>query len=198
MAAMREGSKRSPYVPVAKRAPQPRRCIHLAAVVAFACATLVGCAGYRYGAASLYPPEIRTVHVPIFESNSYRRNLGEWLTEAVIREIELKTPYKVVHSGDADSILTGTLIADGKRLLIVSPTDDPRETEITMQVQVRWVDRRGNVLRERSGVSLPPELVDLVGTASAVPEFGHTITSAQQKAIEQLAQQIVSLMEVPW
>ncbi len=167
-------------------------------MVALACATLVGCAGYRYGAASLYPPEIRTVHVPIFESNSYRRNLGEWLTEAVVREIELKTPYKVVHHPNADSILTGTLISDAKRLLIISPTDDPRETELVMQVQVRWVDRQGNVLRERSGVPVPLELVDVGSTASVVPEFGQSITSGQQLAIEQLAQQIVSLMEIPW
>ncbi len=167
-------------------------------MVALVCTTLVGCAGYRYGAASLYPSEIRTVHVPIFESNSYRRNLGEWLTEAVVREIELKTPYKVVHHGNADSILTGTLIADTKRVLVVSPTDEPRETELTMQVQVRWVDRRGNILRERSGVPIPPELVDVAGTASLVPEFGQSIVTAQQQAIERLAQQIVSLMEVPW
>ena len=167
-------------------------------MVALACVTLVGCAGYRYGAASLYPPEIRTVHVPIFESNSYRRNLGEWLTEAVVREIELKTPYKVVHHPNADSILSGTLIADTKRLLVISPTDDPRETELVMQVQVRWVDRQGNVLRERSGVPVPLELVDVSGTASVVPEFGQSITSGQQLAIEQLAQQIVSLMEIPW
>ena len=47
-----------------------------------------GCAGYRFGAASLYPPDIQTVYVPVFESNSFRRNLSEWLTEAVCKEIE--------------------------------------------------------------------------------------------------------------
>ena len=55
-----------------------------------------GCAAYRFGAASLYPPDIQTVYVPVFESNSFRRNLSELLTEAVCKEIELKTPYKVV------------------------------------------------------------------------------------------------------
>lgn len=175
-----------------------RQLVGLATVVALICVSLVGCAGYRFGAASLYPPDIRTVHVPIFESNSYRRNLGEWLTEAVIQEIQQKTPYTVVSSPNADSILTGTLIADTKRILVVSPTDEPRETEMTMQVQVSWVDRQGNVLRERAGVPIPPELVDVTGTASVVPEFGQSIVTAQQEAIEQLAQQIVSLMESPW
>ena len=169
-----------------------------AVVVMAVCTAVAGCAGYRFGAASLYPPEIRTVHVPIFESNSYRRNLGEWLTEAVIREIELKTPYKVVHHANADSILSGTLIADTKRILVVSPSDEPRETEINLQVQVRWVDRRGNVLRERSGVAIPPELVDVTGASSVVPEVGQSIATAQQQSIERVAQQVVSLMEAPW
>lgn len=184
--------------PCGNRTFRAPRYLGIVAILACCWGSLVGCAGYRFGAASLYPPEIRTVHVPIFESNSFRRNLGEWLTEAVIREIELKTPYKVVHDSNADSILSGTLISDAKRLIVVSPTDEPRETEIGMQVQVRWVDRRGNELREPTGVPIPPELVDITGTASLVPEFGHSIATAQQLAIEQLAQQIVTLMEVPW
>ena len=47
-----------------------------------------GCAGYQIGNQSLYPPEIHTVYVPMFQSNSFRRNLGERLTEAVVKEIE--------------------------------------------------------------------------------------------------------------
>lgn len=181
-----------------KLSSHKRTYFGMATLVAMTCASLMGCAGYRFGAASLYPPEIRTVHVPIFESNSYRRNLGEWLTEAVIREIELKTPYKVVSHPNADSVLTGTIIADTKRILVVSPTDEPRETEMRMEVQVSWVDRRGNVLRERAGVPIPPELIDVAGTGSIVPEFGQSVVTAQQDSIEQLAQQIVSLMEAPW
>ena len=49
---------------------------------------LGGCAGYQIGNQSLYPQEIRTVYVPMFQSISFRRNLGERLTEAVVKEIE--------------------------------------------------------------------------------------------------------------
>jgi hypothetical protein len=87
-------------------------------------APLGGCARYRVGNATLYPPDIHTVYVPIFESNSYRRSLGERLTEAVVKEIELKTPFKVVSSPDADSILTGKILADTKRVLIESARDE--------------------------------------------------------------------------
>src|SRR6266481_1806454 len=90
-----------------------RCCAALVAIVMLAGG---GCAGYRFGAASLYPPDIQTVYVPVFESNSFRRNLGEWLTEAVCKEIELKTPYKVVGTPNADSVLTGKITSDTKRV----------------------------------------------------------------------------------
>jgi len=57
------------------------------------------------GTRTLYPPDIHTVYVPIIESNSYRRQLGEWLTEAVAKEIENVTPFKVVNTPEADSVL---------------------------------------------------------------------------------------------
>ena len=67
------------------------------------------------GTNSLFPSDIQTVHVPVFASDSYRRGMGERLTELVIKEIEERTPYKVVSSADADSILTGRITNDTKR-----------------------------------------------------------------------------------
>ena len=105
---------------------------------------LAGCAGYQIGNQSLYPTDIQTVYVPMFESNSFRRNLGERLTEAVIKEIELKTPYKVVATPDADSVLTGRSSSETKRVVAENRYDDPRQIEVSMQVQVSWIDRQGN------------------------------------------------------
>src|SRR5262249_42619491 len=58
-----------------------------------------------------YDLSIATVRVPIFKNLSFRRGLEFDLTRAVVREIESKTPYKVV-SGDcpADTELSGTII----------------------------------------------------------------------------------------
>ena len=81
------------------------------------CLSSPGCAGYQLGNQSLYPSDIKTVFVPVFECDSFRRNLGERLTEAVVKEIERKTPYKVVGSPDADSILAGRIITERKGVL---------------------------------------------------------------------------------
>jgi hypothetical protein len=169
-----------------------------AALAAVGVVALGGCAGYRFGAASLYPPDIQTVYVPVFESNSFRRNLSEWLTEAVCKEIEAKTPYKVVGSPQADSVLTGKLTSDTKRVVIEDKFDYPRETEVAMAVEIRWVNRKGDLLNQVTTVPIPQDLVTLSGTGMLVPEFGQSVSTAQQQAIQNMAAQIVSLMEMPW
>ncbi len=139
-----------------------------------------------------------TVFVPVFESESYRRGLGERLTEAVIKEIELKTPYKVVGSPDADSILSARLLEDRRHTLVESPFDDPRVSETDLRAEVTWVNRRRQPIAPTQTIVIPPELIDVAQTSALIPEVGQSVATAQQQAIERLAQQIVSTMEAPW
>lgn len=161
-------------------------------------AALAGCAGYQFGAATMFPQNIRTVHVPIFESDSFRRGLGQWLTEAVVKEIESRPGYKVVNRVNADSILEGRIIADTKRVVVENRFDDPRDIEITMRVQVRWLDNRGQLLTPATTIPVPDTLLEAQHAISLVPEVGQSNISNQQENIEQLAKQIVATMEIPW
>ncbi len=161
-------------------------------------AALAGCAGYQIGNQSLYPVDVQTVYVPMFESNSFRRNLGERLTEAVMKEIELKTPLKVVSTPNADSILSGRITKDTKHVVVQNPYGDPRESEINLHVDVQWIDRHSNAILRHGSVPLGPDLAAVIGTADIVPEVGQSVATAQQQAIQRLAQQIVALMEAPW
>ncbi len=155
-----------------------------------------GCAQYHLGGP--YRPDITTVHVPVFESTSYRRGLGERLTEAVIKEIENRTPYKVVASSNADSVLSGRILIEEKRPRFQNPFSEPRELEVGMTVEVRWIDRTGALLSQQQSISIPSELVEIEQSTQLVPEFGQSIVTSQQKVIERTAQQIVNLMEVTW
>ena len=157
-----------------------------------------GCAAYQIGNQSLYPPDIHTVSVPVFQSNSFRRNLGERLTEAVVKEIEKRTPYKVVGDPSADSVLTGRILTDRKAVLVPDLTGDARQIETEMRVQVSWVDRKGRLLRDEKAIPLPAEITEVSATADVAPEVGQSIATAQQEAICRLAEQIVGLMEKPW
>jgi hypothetical protein len=175
--------------------PQPARQTALLAVALVACA---GCAGYRVGAETLYRPDIQTVHVPIFESDSFRPDLAERLTEAVAKEIEAKTPYKVVGDLNADSTLTGRIVRDQKRPLAENRQDWPRDIEIGLMLQVAWQDRRGNLIGQPVSVPLLPSLMSVTQGVHFVPEAGQSVAVAEQAAIERLAQQIVSQMETAW
>ena len=158
-----------------------------------------GCFGYHLGARSLYSPDIQTVYVPVIVSNSYRRQLGEWLTEAVCKRIEEITPYKVVHYPDgADSQLTCRLMADTKRILMENPNDEPRQVEMAFQVSAEWVDRNGGQLGQPVNVPIPPSLNPIDQTAYLFPELGQSTTSAQMTDVKRMAEQIVSMMEAPW
>ncbi|MEX2185674.1 MAG: LPS assembly lipoprotein LptE [Pirellulales bacterium] len=158
-----------------------------------------GCAPYRVGTASLYPADVATVHVPIFESDSFRRNLGERLTEAVCKRIEDETPYKVVRSGVADSVLSGRIIHDRKRVLVENRNDDVREVETSLYVQVTWAKRDGTLIAQNVMIPIDPGLtVDVLGLSPVVPETGQSIATGHQQAIERLSAQIVGMMEAPW
>ena len=164
----------------------------------FCLLTLAGCMGYQVGAGSLYAPDVTTVYVPMIDSDSYRRDLGERLTEAVIKEIELKTPYKVVSTPDADSILSARLLTDTRRTLIENAFDDPRLSETELRAEVTWLNRRRLPIVPTQALTVPPELVAISQTSNSIPEVGQSVATSQQQAIERLAQQIVSTMEAPW
>ena len=160
-----------------------------------------GCASYRFGNNTLYAPNVRTVYVPMVQSDSFRNvssvDLGERLTEAICKEIEKRTPFKVVGSAEADSVLTARIVADTKRMQVESPTDQSRMVEMNYQALITWADRGGAVIASGE-VPLPAATVDVGQAAALVPEFGRSVASTQQEAIVKLAQQIVGLMEEPW
>ncbi len=154
--------------------------IALLAVVA-----LTGCGSYHVGPNELFPPGIRTVYVPLFESDSYRRNLGLWLTEAVVKQIESQTPFKVVPSPTADSVLTGRILLDRKQTVAENANDEPRLIGHSIAAVVSWYARDGRLLYQRR--------FDL--GAEFLPESGQSLTTAQQEVLERIAREIAGRME---
>jgi hypothetical protein len=161
--------------------------------------SLPGCAGYQLGNRTLYREDVRTVYVPMFESDSFRRNLGERLTEAVVKEIELKTPFKVISDSNlADSILSGRLVSEQKVVLAENRNDEPRDVETDLVVVVNWFDRQGLAMTRTSSFSLAQQGFSVAQAADYVAEAGQSVSTAQQEAIQRIAKQIVSQMEAPW
>ncbi len=161
-----------------------------------------------------YDCSVRTVRVPPFQNetlrDSTRQGMEYDLTRAVIREIQLKTPYDVRNDGrPADTELRGRIVLYNKLLLNRNQLNEVREGEMTLSVEVTWTDLRTGVILSQCVTPIPyPPLDDDVKTpvtptlvqsvASFIPELGESITTARQKNINQLAVQIVSMMEKKW
>ena len=170
-----------------------RRAI-LSACAATALSAFAGC-GYMVGGG--FDPGVRTVEVPMFETSSFRRGIEVQLTEAVIKQIQLSTPFRVVKD-DADTRLSGRVIDLRKSVLGETRQDDPRELQVNLVVEVVWEDlRAGRILAEQQ-VPIGPELLSMRSQAEFAPEVGQSLATAMQQSINQLARQIVNRMETPW
>jgi hypothetical protein len=154
-----------------------------------------GC-GYVYGPQGV--PGVRTVHVSIVESDSFRRNMDYLLTEAIQREVRTRSAYRLTDQHTADTILEGRIVDMRKDVLSETRFDDARELQLSLGMQISWIDRRsGRVLQERV-FPLGQTLAQHAANVSFAPELGHSMATAQQKAAERLAAQIVDMMEMPW
>ena len=162
------------------------------------CLLPLGCAGYQIGTKNLYRNNIRTVHVPIIKSDSFRPELGVMLTEAVQKEIEKRTPYKLTDQATADSILECRLTSDSKRVVSETNTDEPRVITSVMTVELSWNDRRGIPLIATRFLPTGETTFYFAENVDFVPEAGQSIATAQLRSVERLANHIVDQMELRW
>lgn len=157
---------------------------------------LVGC-GYavRPLGYSFRPPayDIETVYVPIFTSKSFRREINMRMTEAVIKKIEQRTPYKVVGTPEgADTILKGSVFLADKGVMVESPFNFPRQLMGSIACVVSWEDMR----QVEKPTPVVPAMTFEMG--QWYPEIGETADLGFQKTIDRLAEDIVDMMERPW
>lgn len=159
---------------------------------------LTGCFGYQLGTRTLYRNDVRTIHVPIIKSTSFRPELGVQLTEALQKEIERRTVYKLAPFHSADSVMTCKIAGDSKRVIGETITDEARLLQSVVSVEMSWVDRRGLPLVETR--FLPPGETTFYFSENMdfVPEAGQSIATANQRLIERLASHIVDQMEARW
>lgn len=150
-----------------------------------------GCRAYQFGSPTLYCSDIQSIHVDMFGNDTYRKFLGQRLTEAVAKEVELNTPMRLADRAVAQSVLQGRLLRERKRVLTETVNDDPRDIEIDYLVEVTWTDRNGRSL-------MPRQYLQIDRSVDFIPEGGQSLTTAEQELINRIARQVVQQMEVPW
>jgi hypothetical protein len=187
-------TRRGAFVVLHKSTPTAVR-LSLLLCFALLSAGIVGC-GYMVG--SGYQGEIRSVYVPVFKSESYRRGVEFQLTEAVQREIKRRTPFRIAKESYADTRLTGRLVEFEKDVLTESRFDDPRELQMGLAVEVIWEDLRTAQILAQQRVPVDPETVHLYAQSEFAPEVGQSLATATQQAVDRMARKIVNMMEAPW
>ena len=156
----------------------------------FLCVLALLLTGCGYSTTELYPTAYNTVTVPNFDNRSNDRSIEFTLREALIKEIEQRTPYKAVSgTGLSDSQLTGTVTrVDRKLLSRDADVGLPQEIEITVTVDFQWRDlRTGKVIRGYRGLSAAGQFVP----NRTVGEFDD---DGVRLAVSRLASDIVSRM----
>jgi hypothetical protein len=184
--------------------------------------------GYNVGNAALYDQNVRTVYVPMCNNRAFQttpyRGLEVDVTAAVVREIGAKTPFKVISDPNrADTELLMNIVDINKNLLNRTQQNTIREGEVVITLDVLWRDLRTGKVLSSTRPQLDPNVLDpvpmfdpdvpvvppvcdipvgiptrIVATGRLIQELGETNSSASKRAVDNLATQIISLMEKPW
>lgn len=155
-----------------------------------------GCASdptQGYAAASVFAGDTATVAVQVFKNDTYERDIEFDLTDALIKEIEARTPYKVTSPSRADTILTGR-IRSVERVQLSKSRLTGLSEEVTLRVTIdlEWKDLRTGEPRLKLE-SFTANSLFLPSRPSSEP-----IEIGQFGVVQSLARDIVSQMQADW
>jgi outer membrane lipopolysaccharide assembly protein LptE/RlpB len=129
----------------------------LAFALAFAAlAPLAGCGYHTAGAATHIPASVRTIAIPVFATHAQAFHTEMALTQAVIRELNTRTKYRVVTGSpaDADAVLNGTVLTQTSvPLTYDSTTGETSSYLVTITVKVVLAAHDGRILYQNDALS---------------------------------------------
>ena len=146
-----------------------------------------------YAIRDRYPKQYRTIAVILFKNETYDRPLNGELTEALVKEIQSVTPYRISNEARADTVLRGTVRKRQLKELSKSRSTGLSE-EVLYEVTVdwEWVDQRtGKPIVARNG---------FVGSALFVPSrpSAEPTEIGRFAVVQTLATDIVQNLQSNW
>jgi hypothetical protein len=149
--------------------------------------------GCGYTTKEVFPKQYQTVAVPMFENRTFYRGIEFDLSEALVKQIESRTPYKVAPPNVADTMLAGSITnIEQDRISRTFTGNVPQEMEVRVTVNFEWKDLdRAQTIRSRAGF-------EAVGRYLPTRPISEPFEIAQREAVQTLAQDIVSTMQGEW
>lgn len=124
---------------------------------------LAGCGYHQVGAATHVPADVRTVSVPIFQSKVQAYNTETVFTQAVVRELNTRTRYRVLTNVNAstpasdqtsDATLRGTILTQAITPLTYDASSGQTSSYlVTITADVALIGHDGTVLYRNSAFS---------------------------------------------
>lgn len=108
-----------------------------------------GCGYHTVGHSVALPKSVHTIAIPGFVSQSQTFRIEQIMTDAVVREFNTRTQFRVIHetNDDADAVLRGTVLsASTTPLAYDSQTGRVASALVTVSMQVTLTGRDGKVL----------------------------------------------------
>ncbi len=140
----------------------------------------------------LYPEDVGSVYVEMFDNQSFRRGVEYELSDALAKRIEADTPYKIISSRDrADTVVSGRIEEISESIPSMErQTGRALEKEVQLRVVVNWKNlKTGQLLIDNMSVTASASYSEWQNQG-----FGYASALAANK----LAERIVELMENEW
>lgn len=157
------------------------------------CLSVCGCTAMKgYSNESLFPKDVSSVYLEMFDNQTFRRGVEYELSDALAKRIEADTPYKIISSSDrADTVISGQIISIREQALSVErESGSVLEKQVELRAVVNWENLK------TGGMMIDNKIVTSTATYSEyqMQEFKYASTLAANN----LARKIVELMENEW
>jgi hypothetical protein len=155
-----------------------------------------GCASdptQGYSTTDVFPEHIKTIAVPILGNTTFIRGVEFDLTDALIKEIEARTPYHVTTQARADSILVANIQeVELDQISKSRLTGLGEEVLVKITIDFSWRD----LLNDTTLV----ERKSFTGQRLFVPSnpTGERVELGRMATVQMLAQDVVGTMRAGW
>ncbi|MCA9279628.1 MAG: hypothetical protein H6815_10255 [Phycisphaeraceae bacterium] len=171
-------------------------CGHVCIGVLVVCASL-GCTNinrpFGYEPGSAHATDVQTVAVELFENQTFSRGTEVMLADALNKEIQLRTPWRIASPETADTVLQGVITRED-----LVPLTTGRETGMVQEMAVRlvteftWRDQRSGQVRVSRRSFIAAE------TFIPSRRVGERIDIGRLGAVQELASAIVGELRADW
>lgn len=139
----------------------------------------------------LHPQDVSSVYVEMFDTRSFRRGHEYALTSAICKQIESRTPYKIISNRDtADTILSGQMTIGQGVLSNERYEGRALEREVVVKVTFTWKNlKTGEILVNHETVTASGDYTD---------KLHQDFAYAAEVAVNRAAERVVERMETTW